>query len=136
MPVYTGETPTKPNDSNYSYQFIGWSPALAVATADAVYTAQYQANEKCGANLYWLFDESTGTLTISGRGGMYFWEKGEAPWYPFRGQITVISLPQGLTSITNYAFTECAILTSVIIPDSWHPVPVIFPISARPFLIT
>lgn len=36
MPVYTGATPTKAG-----YQFNGWTPALAVATANTTYTATY-----------------------------------------------------------------------------------------------
>ena len=40
-PVYSGPTPTKPNDTDYSYTFSGWSPAIAEVTGDAVYTAQF-----------------------------------------------------------------------------------------------
>lgn len=40
-PEYTGETPTKANASNYSYEFKGWSPEIVAAEADATYTAQF-----------------------------------------------------------------------------------------------
>ena len=46
MPAYTGATPTKPEDEDYTYAFSGWEPAIAVATADADYTAQFTATEK------------------------------------------------------------------------------------------
>ena len=45
-PVYTGATPTKPEDAQYTYTFTGWLPAIVAATADAVYIAQYEAIKK------------------------------------------------------------------------------------------
>lgn len=42
-PVYTGETPVKPADSN-TYTFIGWDPVPSALTDDAIYTAQFAAN--------------------------------------------------------------------------------------------
>ena len=44
-PQYTGETPTRPYDEQYSYTFSGWSPKIVAATADATYTAQFRAEE-------------------------------------------------------------------------------------------
>ncbi len=46
MPTYNGLTPTKPEDDNYTYSFSGWSPAIALATADADYTAVFEATPK------------------------------------------------------------------------------------------
>ena len=45
MPVYTENEPTKENQ-----HFIGWSPTIVAATADATYTAQFEevaAGSKC-----------------------------------------------------------------------------------------
>ena len=41
VPQYTGETPTRPADQQYSYSFNGWSPEIVAATEDATYTATY-----------------------------------------------------------------------------------------------
>ena len=45
-PVYTGATPTRPEDETYTYTFSGWSPAIVAATADADYTVTYEATAK------------------------------------------------------------------------------------------
>lgn len=42
-PSYNGLTPTKPTDSDYSYDFSGWSPTIVSVTKSATYTAQYQS---------------------------------------------------------------------------------------------
>ena len=40
------EEPTKEDDEQYSYIFAGWSPDIAVVTADATYTATYTTTPK------------------------------------------------------------------------------------------
>ena len=46
MPEYTGTTPERPEDEQYTYTFNGWTPVIVVATADATYTAQYVSKDK------------------------------------------------------------------------------------------
>ncbi|MBR3864498.1 MAG: InlB B-repeat-containing protein, partial [Clostridia bacterium] len=43
LPVYSGETPAKAGDAQYSYEFDGWDKPVVEASADAVYTAKYRA---------------------------------------------------------------------------------------------
>ena len=38
--------PTKPETSEYMYNFTGWAPTVAAATADAAYTAQFEEVRK------------------------------------------------------------------------------------------
>lgn len=46
-PVYTGATPTKAEDDDYTYTFNDtWSPAITSVTRDATYTAQFNAVSK------------------------------------------------------------------------------------------
>ena len=74
---------------------------------------------KCGENVSYSFDSSTGTLTISGTGKMT--DYGILNHYsPFNrnSNIKLVDIENGVTSIGNGAFGDCISLTSVTIPDS------------------
>jgi hypothetical protein len=59
-----------------------------------------------------------GILTISGTGEMEDMEKGDAPWYDYIDIIKQVVIEEGVTTIGNYAFCNCANLNSVILPES------------------
>lgn len=42
MPGYTGQTPTKPANAEFTYVFSGWDRALDKVTGEATYTAQFR----------------------------------------------------------------------------------------------
>ena len=74
------------------------------------------AANKCGDELYWTLADST--LTITGSGAMFDYVKYEViPWYNQRNTIDSVSLPQGLMSISRYAFYNCDALKSIVIPE-------------------
>lgn len=58
-PEYTGEEFSKPATSEYSYKFAGWKPALAPATTNATYVAQYNEEAKTYEVKFYNEDESS-----------------------------------------------------------------------------
>lgn len=84
---------------------------------------EYEPNSKiqgfCGHGLTWDFDFATGALKISGYGDMWdYWDITEFPWYGIKDRIKSVELPEGITSISEYAFENCVNLSELIIPDS------------------
>lgn len=87
---------------------------------------------KCGENVNWSFDKSTGTLTIDGTGEMYVYflvssdnlaehyhsTSSTTPWQNFTNEIKKAVIVNGVTSISSASFWSCKNLTEVIIPES------------------
>ena len=93
---------------------------LTLAMVPATAFAESETSGTCGKNLTWSFDESTGTLTISGHGEMegYDYYVNIAPWRSIDQRIENIVILEGVTSIGDYAFDECTSLKSILLPDS------------------
>ncbi|MBR3629142.1 MAG: leucine-rich repeat protein [Oscillospiraceae bacterium] len=71
---------------------------------------------KCGDNLTWALDFTTGTLTISGTGEMTEGEK--SGWYDDNLFIKRLIIEEGVTGISSYAFLNCGYITSAVIPGT------------------
>ena len=72
---------------------------------------------KCGDNLYFEFDEDSGTLSITGTGAMYDYEW-DMPWRGYSERILKVELSDGLTTLGKGAFTCCGNLKSIDLPDT------------------
>lgn len=60
-----------------------------------------------------------GVLTISGTGNMPKYETYEdTPWYDVRFDVRELIIEDGITGISDYAFTSCYLLKTVTLPDS------------------
>ena len=69
---------------------------------------------KCGDNVTYSLDTSTGVLTISGTGNM---RNNDSPFYN-NSCVKSVIIENGVTSIGDKAFEDCTSLTSVTIPNS------------------
>ncbi len=81
-------------------------------------TIHFIQTGKCGDNLTWSLDTTTGELVISGTGEMidYYYEV--VPWNDYISSIKAVIIYDGVANIGKCAFSGCANLTSVTIPDS------------------
>ena len=102
------------------------APMLTVCAADETPT-----EGTCGENLTWKFDESTGTLTISGEGRMYDHPMAFAGIYDMStettgfpeilvkgDEVTSVVIEEGVTYLGNFWFYAMENLTSVTLPLS------------------
>lgn len=112
-----GASPASP-DSPDPYALA--APAAGAPLLAAPREAAVEGSGTCGDNLTWTVTRENGesTLTITGEGAMKdYANTGEekAPWPEY---IKHLVLPDGLTSIGNWAFQGCDELTSAVIPES------------------
>ena len=120
---YQGDVVTITATPKSGYHFVEWSDGNSIAnreiylTSDTTLFATFAAGDmggKCGDNLYWTWDN--GALTITGTGDMDL--NNHPAWWQYEEiQITSVSMPEGMTSISPYAFEGRPIAT-IIVPAS------------------
>lgn len=105
-----GTTLTAEADGTYTISSVSAAPGITVTGVEKVVSGQ------CGDNLYWTL--KGGHLTITGTGDMYTFKSKAAPWQDYMTEITSVTLPDGLTNISKYAFMGATSLTGIVIPDA------------------
>ena len=72
----------------------------------------------CGDGVTWAL-YADGTLVISGSGAMAdYTASTDVPWCDYTGDITAITVKNGVTSIGGHAFCSCKAVPSIEIPES------------------
>ncbi len=92
--------------------------ALCLALLPVPARAAIVDSGTCGAegdNVTWTLDDN-GTLTISGTGAMENHNGSSSPFYN-NGNIKTVVIGSGVTSVGEYAFNGCEVLTGATIPS-------------------
>lgn len=109
--------------------FVGSLSVPICSVAEAVFSSGVHAREyattgKCGGNVSWSFDKTSGKLTVSGHGEMTNpnengLSKDASPsiWNDFKEDIISVEISDGITSIASSAFNGCSNLISVELPN-------------------
>jgi hypothetical protein len=107
--------------ANDYYHFVQWSdgntdnPRTLTLTQDTVLTAEFAQSfsGQCGDNLYWSYDETAKTISITGSGEMYDYTASTQPWLLFKEEIKEVIIANTATSIGTSAFAGCIRLGKV-----------------------
>ena len=86
-PTYDGETPTKANDTQYSYVFDGWAPAITPVVSDASYQATFSQTNR-----------SSFTVSFDANGGI------GAPDSQIKQRGNAIVIPSEVPTLEHHTF--------------------------------
>lgn len=90
-------------------------------SADIVGISASSTSGSCGTKATYSYNKTTKTLTISGTGATNDYgitSLKRAPWYDFKSELTTIVVEEGITTIGQLNFYNCAKLTSVTLPST------------------
>lgn len=125
MPRYSGATPTRVEDDDYTYTFTGWTPQIVVATADATYRATYTSTPKVHdgdkvhvGSFYYLLNVSSrkAVLTYQYANSINNYSRLATAIIP--SVITYNNVSYSVVSIGDSAFYKSTSLNSLFIPYS------------------
>ena len=100
--------------SNAKWSKISIGSGNSSLTGALIHYADLTDGGTCDSLTWTLVQD--GTLTISGNGAVSY--SNDAPWFPYRKQITAVVLEPCITGVGDSAFSEYSSLTGVTIPES------------------
>ena len=108
---------------NIGYHFVQWSdgntdnPRTLELIQDTILIAEFAQSfsGQCGDSLYWEYDSTNKTITITGSGDMYNYTADTQPWLLFKEEIAEVTISNTATSIGTSAFEGCIRLGKVSI---------------------
>lgn len=89
---------------------------MPIAGIDFFKASALEASGQLSDTVSYTFDDSTGTLTISGTGNMSDYSRNKSPFYD-NSSIKTVIIEDGITSIGKNAFYYCEKLISITLPD-------------------
>lgn len=95
--------------------YFGGGDSVTYQLKMTKYTAPTSGGFNYDGTVNWAFEESTGTLTVSGEGDITY---SSYALNEFKDSIISVVIEDGVTGIGEYAFDGCTNLSSVTIPDS------------------
>ena len=116
-----GNTITIKATPKAGYRFVEWSDGNKEATRvirltsdTTLYATFDEGIYPCGNDLYWNYKDNV--LRLFGSGAMDITNYAEERWAQYINEIYTISLPEQLTTICDYAFTNAKHLAAITIP--------------------
>ena len=106
MPSYSGNTPVRRSDAQYTYTFIGWDKEVVAVTGDVTYTATYDSTIRTYTVTWTNYD---GTVLATET-----YEFGEMPEY--KGETPTKDLGNGV----DYEFVEWAGQIQTVTEDATY----------------
>ena len=90
----------------------------AYPMAQVPYVFNVTASGTVNANISWVLDGDTGTLTVAGKGAIPSYRYSHAPWYEYRESVKSIVVGEGITEVGERAFYWSTNCTSVTLPST------------------
>ena len=114
----------------HGYSFSHWgdgqknNPRALLLTQDTTLSAEFiiLTSGQCGDDLYWSYDETTKTISITGSGEMYDYTIENQPWALFREDITEVYIDNTVSSIGTSAFNKCKNLGKLSISGAMNKI--------------
>ena len=114
----------------HGYSFSHWgdgqknNPRALLLTQDTILSAEFivLTSGQCGDGLYWAYDETTKTISITGSGEMYDYTIENQPWALFREDITEVYIDNTVSSIGTSAFNKCKNLSKLSIGGAMNKI--------------